>query len=723
MITNGTTNPVEVAISGGQFSHVVPAEYCAPGFEPITTPNAQGKYEVQDVRVYIFDGSTMSDMATSPSGAISWAKVGDVMSATDKSGTYDEVNYTKALQLGNSTTTKHFRIDVALNNAAKIEVIGMSNSSSDTRHAWLTNSTEKGEYASAIAGLATTGYNPEMFATDWLEEGSYYLHADNTVNIFLIRVTSKEVDPKCEQPTITPMADASTCEGEAFAPITVSASVSDEGTLHYQWYKVGEPDAAVGTDAASFTPEAAGQYYVVVTNRKEGNRDNSATSNTINAIYYAAAEITTAPLNKRGEVGDEVTLTVEATGKNVAYKWYTCDEDGSNEQAIVPAETGTSLNVTVTAGMAQWYKVKVTSDCGGAEAMAKVSEFVPTTPANVTNTILWDWKNSEAGFPTAASSHMDFINTSTEELFADVDAAMPNNEHFRSDMLYGIGQYAWRNKSEGEYGFQGFQIRFYTEVAGRVRVYFRAPSSGQTSVVTIDGKPAGSRGNSWGWSEYVDVDANTNVVIAMTNGENGMTRVQQIEFFALAHQRTSGYNVGDLGTVCLEDATFIEGASLYELQGLDEHGYLAFDEISTGELEAGKPYLFEVINPNKISFYKPLGAAHSDTEIETNGMIGTFAGTTLYQGAENYYYFSGRHIWRVNDFTVSIAIPAHRCYVDMDELQPVAAAAPAPGRRRVTLGVQGSQVVTGMENLNAGDQPVKVMINGQLVHHEPDCGR
>ena len=47
MITNGTTNPVEVAISGGQFSHVVPAEYCAEGFAPVTTPNAQGKYEVE----------------------------------------------------------------------------------------------------------------------------------------------------------------------------------------------------------------------------------------------------------------------------------------------------------------------------------------------------------------------------------------------------------------------------------------------------------------------------------------------------------------------------------------------------------------------------------------------------------------------------------------------------------------------------------------------------
>ena len=96
-------------------------------------------------------------------------------------------------------------------------------------------------------------------------------------------------------------------------------------------------------------------------------------------------------------------------------------------------------------------------------------------------------------------------------------------------------------------------------------------------------------------------------------------------------------------------------------------------------------------------------------------MIGTFAGTTLYQGSDNYYYFSGRHIWKVNDFTVEIPIPAHRCYVDMDVLQSAGPAQQqAPGRRRVTLGVQGTQVATGIEDVDASEKPVKLLINGQM---------
>ena len=42
--SSSASNPV---VSGGTFSAVVPENCCAPGFEPVTEPNAQGKYEVE----------------------------------------------------------------------------------------------------------------------------------------------------------------------------------------------------------------------------------------------------------------------------------------------------------------------------------------------------------------------------------------------------------------------------------------------------------------------------------------------------------------------------------------------------------------------------------------------------------------------------------------------------------------------------------------------------
>ena len=550
-------------------------------------------------------------------------------------------------------------------------------------------------------------------AADW-----YISPKDGEVKIQKIEF----IAPKCEQPNVTDMSDSELCEGDPFTALAVSASVSDGGTLHYQWYKhpAAGDDEAVGADAASYTPTADGQYYVVVTNKLADHSDNSKASNTVTVEHFASAVITTAPLNQRGEVGDVVTLSAAATGKNVAYKWYTCDEDGSNEVALDPAQTGTSIDVTITAGLLQWYKVKVTSDCGGAEAKAKVSEFVPTTPANVTTSILWDWASS--AWP--ASGEVQFTNktedgtdlTPAYELLADADAIVPNNAAFRSDMLYGKGQWVWRSSNKF---FQGTAIKFNTTVAGKVRVNYRSTGNNKEVQVTIAGTPAGkNKTSNFQWSEYVEVPAgDVEIICLSTDEEKSLTRVQKIEFLALAHQRTSGYNAGDLGTVCLEDATFIEGANLYELAGLNENGYLAFDEVLSGELEEGKPYLFEVTNPSKISFYKPVGAAHSGSEIAVNGMIGTFDGTTLYQNvAQNYYYFSGRHIWKVNDFTVAIPIPDHRCYIDYDVLKNAQASPnPAPGRRRVTLGVQGTQVTTDINNVGSDDvQCTKVMIDGQL---------
>ena len=518
--------------------------------------------------------------------------------------------------------------------------------------------------------------------------------------------------PKCEQPTITPMSNSDLCEGDDFAPLTVSATVSDEGTLHYAWFKeAGETDEAVGTDAASFTPEADGEYYVIVTNRKDGFSDNSATSNTITVEHFASAVITSAPMNQRAEAGNAVTLTVAATGKNVAYEWFLCDnEAGDNPVAIVPAETNASLNITVTAGMNQWYKVVVSSDCGSdVFATARASEFQPTTPATVTESIVWDWTSSV--WPASGTAAFTNEDAPDYELLADADAIVPNAEGFRSDMLYGKGQYVWRYNNQF---FQGSAIKFTSTVAGMVRVYFRSTGSGKTVEVAINGTSAGSRTNSFGWSEYVEVPAGE---VEMICTGDGYTRIQKIEYLALADRREAAWVApGELGTVCLKDDAKVLGANVFKVVGCNASGYMVFDQITNGEIEAGKPYLFEATRTGNVSFYKTVGATHTETAESDKGMIGTFDGETLHPGTGNYCYFSGRHIWRVNDFSVDITVPAYCCYVDYDEFKnhPIPTAAPAPGLRRVVLGVNGKDEAQGLEDLDASETPMKVMIDGTL---------
>lgn len=328
--------------------------------------------------------------------------------------------------------------------------------------------------------------------------------------------------------------------------------------------------------------------------------------------------------------------------------------------------------------------------------------------ANVEESMLWDW--SASCWAGKANTEMTGEDIDHDLLMANTGVNIVNSDDFRSDMLIVNGKYAWRTEGSGKEYFQGNSIKFTTTVAGAARVYFRSTGSGKTVEVSINGTVAGSRTNTFGWSDYVVVPAGE---VAIVGTGDGYTRIQKIEFLGAIDSRT-GYAARELGTVCYEDDAVIFGAKTYELSGTNEHGYAVFDEIPSGEIEAGNPYLFES-NGGEVLICKKPGANHADNEIAVNGMIGSFLGTTLIPGTGNYYYFSGRNIWRVNDFTVNIPVPAHRCYVDYDVLSTSPAPlAPAPGRRRVVLGVNGENQAQGFENIENGDAPMKVMIDGTL---------
>ena len=297
-----------------------------------------------------------------------------------------------------------------------------------------------------------------------------------------------------------------------------------------------------------------------------------------------------------------------------------------------------------------------------------------------------------------------------------------NDENFNSQALFGSF-----NKLEGTY-FQGSKLSFTTTVPGIMKIGFRGTNNnarhlqvcvGDEETVIADWNYKGSNGDSH-QTKQIEVPAGKVTLKAFEGTTPNNARIYRIEFLEIIDSRTE-YAARELGTACYEYDALIIGAKAYEVAGVDAHGYMAFDEIPSGEIEAGKPYLFEA-EGGTIYFCKQVGVTAAPLadgeEIANKGMYGTFSGTTLYQDVtKNYYYFSGRHIWKVNDFTVAIPIPAHRCYVDYDALSSSPAPAPAPGRRRVTLGLNGKdaeQTATDIDNLNASEKPVKLLIDGQL---------
>ena len=537
--------------------------------------------------------------------------------------------------------------------------------------------------------------------------GAWYVKADDSE----VRITKIEFTaPKCEVPVFNALANSDICSGESYVPLNGTAIVSDGGTVTYKWYAEGGTEVLAETE--TYTPTADGAYYVVATNSLAGYTDNVVQSEVVTVTTHTGAVITVAPENVRMDAGETATLAVVATGKNVTYQWYTCDdEEGSNATEIGGA-TAASCEVTVGTGV-QYYKVVVSSYCGApVEAVVKVEEWTELPQANVTESITWDWTKAA----NVAEIKLTGETTPAKNegiVMANGGSAIYNNEDFESDKLYIEGEYIVRDDKY----FQGQTIKFNTTVEGLVRVTFSNTGNSNPArelYVNNVGTGVSSASATMITTGYVKVSTGevsiTAYLLDKTEDTNQKyVRVSKIEFLALGYTRD--VNVGELATVCLPNACVARDVEVYELVGKEpQYGKIVFDEILSGELMAGKPYLLRVTNP-KAKFYYTVDAPAAEPD-NSGAMKGTFVNLTLTE-LSNIYYFAQKALWSCVDLT-SLSVPANRAYVKMDEMPAISEPNPAPGVRRITLGVNGQNTATGVENIGTSEQPMKMIIDGQL---------
>ena len=177
------------------------------------------------------------------------------------------------------------------------------------------------------------------------------LGSGQTIKIYGIKVWLK-----AQGPTITTQPEgASYVSGATMDALTVEATAS-AGTLTYQWYSCDDadktnPEAIDGATSASYTPSAAGYYYVKITD-SNGSVDSDVAQITVSAAEAPTISVSGTPA-EAVKVGTEVTLTATATGvPTPTITWY----NGSDE-AVATVE-GTELAYTVpttTAGTYTFY--------------------------------------------------------------------------------------------------------------------------------------------------------------------------------------------------------------------------------------------------------------------------------------------------------------------------------------------------------------------------------
>ena len=160
---------------------------------------------------------------------------------------------------------------------------------------------------------------------------------------------------------------------------------------------------------------------------------------------------------------------------------------------------------------------------------------------------------------------------------------------------------------------------------------------------------------------------------------------------------------GNYGTICLPKNGTITGATLYDIADY-AGGMIYVDEVIGHTMAAGKPYIFYATSASLDVTYT------DDNEVavgHANGLYGSYTQELLTPNDGNYILHNNQY-WLVNG---TAYVGANRAYIKIGMINYVA---PMPGRRRIGMTVHGEQVVTGIDELNASETPVKMIIDGQL---------
>ena len=168
---------------------------------------------------------------------------------------------------------------------------------------------------------------------------------------------------------------------------------------------------------------------------------------------------------------------------------------------------------------------------------------------------------------------------------------------------------------------------------------------------------------------------------------------------------------GELGTICIPQGAIATGGDIYELLGKDENGKIVFATVANNEMTPGKPYLFEA-KSNAMRFYYTSATPASEPN-NSGAMKGTFDGEELTE-LDNVYYFNGHALWSSTNLT-QLNVPANRAWVVIDEHMPsVNTSAPLPGRRIMTMNVNGKNTPTAIDQVHSSDAVRKVILDGTL---------
>ncbi len=408
----------------------------------------------------------------------------------------------------------------------------------------------------------------------------------------------------------------------------------------------------------------------------------------------------------------EMTLAPSADARVNSQAWTITS---GNTYITIDAATG---EITGVAEGDATVKV-VLNDDPSISATATVHVVGSIAQQDVTKSTIWDWKNTGA---TANIQLTGSTDPKKNEQFVLANVNVDNDEDFESDKLVVEGEHMVRDYDKANPYFQGQLIKFNTTVAGAIQVTFSHTGNDKPArELYINGAGTGVSRTSATHeaSGFFEVPAGEVSITAYhVNPANGAgqqyIRISKIEFYALGHSRS--VTAGNLGTLCLPNNFIARGVDVYSLVGKEaEHGKIVFADLEPDELlVAGQAYIFQANDATAKFYYAPGDPV--DAPLNNTALKGNLGSTITFQPnspeAENVYFVKDHALWSAKETGVNIG--QYRAYLQMDAVSELANPSPAPGRRYIMLGTNGTNVATGIDDVQDDVRSTKMLIDGRL---------
>ena len=170
------------------------------------------------------------------------------------------------------------------------------------------------------------------------DAGEYYVVVTNTRNSLTATTKSATCNVGTKVDAAKPTFDTDLkSTGYIGDKLTVKASVTDKGTVSYQWYKDGMPLS--GESGEFYTPTEAGKYYVIATNTKDDvNGNKTAQAKSTECTVSAKTTITNgnASLTITAPVKDATVADSNVTGTGVTQKSITWESSANGSEPWSP---------------------------------------------------------------------------------------------------------------------------------------------------------------------------------------------------------------------------------------------------------------------------------------------------------------------------------------------------------------------------------------------------